>query len=144
MKKALPYLLGSILLLLLLVLLAGEAGNNFDHRITLNKKDKIPYGTYVAYQSLAHLFPQAEITHNKKAPGYWDEAILNYNTAGQVMIIICKDFNPSADELAELFHFVGRGNDVLISSYDLNNNAQSFFHVNLNYDDAGFPVLKIR
>lgn len=142
MKKALPYLLGSILLLLLLFLLAGEAGNSFDHRITLNKKDKIPYGTYIAYQSLPYLFPQAEITHNKKAPGYWDEAVLNYNTARQVMVIICKDFNPGDDELTELFHFVSRGNDVLISSYDLNNDAQRFFHVNLSYDDAGFPVFE--
>ena len=140
MKKALPYLLGSILLLLLLVLLAGEAGNNFDHRITLNKKDKIPYGTYIAYQSLPYLFPQAEITHNKKAPGYWDEAVLNYNTARQVMVIICKDFNPGDDELTELFHFVSRGNDVLISSYDLSRDAQDFFHVDLSYADAGFPV----
>ncbi len=142
MKKALPYLLGSILLLLLLLLLAGEAGNNFDHRVTLNKKDKIPYGTYIAYQSLPHLFPQAKITHNKKAPGYWDEAVLNYNTPRQVMIIICKDFNPDDDELTELFHFVSRGNDALISSYNLNNNAQRFFHVNLSYDDAGFPVFE--
>ncbi|HRP58561.1 DUF4350 domain-containing protein [Agriterribacter sp.] len=140
MKKAIPYLLGGLLLLLLLALLAGENKKNFDHRITLNKNDKIPYGSYVAYQGLSHIFPYAKITINKKAPGYWDETVLDYSAGKQAIIIICKDFNASSDELTELFHFVGRGNDVLISSYDLSNDAQHFFHLNLSYADAGFPV----
>ncbi len=142
MKKALPYLLGGLLLLLLLALLTGGNRNNFDHRVTLNKKDKIPYGTYVAYQNLPHLFPQAKITINKKEPGYWDETVLNYDTGRQAMIIVCKDFNAGDDELTELFHFAGRGNDVLISAYDLSNNAQRFFHLALSYADAGFPVFE--
>ena len=127
MKKAIPYLLGSLLLLLLLALLAGGNKKNFDHRITLNKNDKIPYGSYVAYRGLSHIFPKAEITINKKAPGYWDETVLDYDTGRQAIIIICKDFNASDEELTELFHFVGRGNDVLISAYDLSNDAQHFF-----------------
>ena len=142
MKKATPYLLGGLLLLLLLALLIGGNKNDFDHRVTLNKKDKIPYGTYVAYQNLPHLFPQAKITINKKAPGYWDEAVLDYDTGRQAIIIICKDFNASNEELTELFHFADRGNDVLISSYDLSNDAQNFFHLDLSYADAGFPVFE--
>ncbi|HRP58365.1 hypothetical protein, partial [Agriterribacter sp.] len=133
MKKATPYLLGGLLLLLLLALLAGGNKSDFDHRVTLNKKDKIPYGTYIAYQNLPHLFPQAKITINKKAPGYWDETVLDYDTGRQAIIIICKDFNASNEELTELFHFAGRGNDVLISAYDLSNDAQSFFHLDLSY-----------
>lgn len=142
MKKAIPYLLGSLLLLLLLALLAGGNKKNFDHRITLNKNDKIPYGSYVAYRGLSHIFPKAEITINKKAPGYWDETVLDYDTGRQAIIIICKDFNASDEELTELFHFVGRGNDVLISAYDLSNDAQHFFHLDLSYADAGFPVFE--
>ncbi|HTN05555.1 hypothetical protein [Agriterribacter sp.] len=142
MKKTIPYLLGGLLFLLLLALLTGGNKNIFDHRVTLNKKDKIPYGTYVAYQNISHLFPQAKITINKKVPGYWDETVLDYDTGRQAMIIICKDFNASNDELTELFHFAGRGNDVLISSYDLSNDAQRFFHLDLSYADAGFPVFE--
>ena len=32
---------------------------------TLSNKDKIPYGTFVAYESLQYLFPNAEISINK-------------------------------------------------------------------------------
>ncbi|MCO5235575.1 MAG: hypothetical protein M9933_04825 [Chitinophagaceae bacterium] len=139
MKKSLPYLAGGFLLLLLL-LIAGRNHNDFDHRITLNKKDKIPYGTFVAYQGLAHLFPKAKITINKKEPGFWDAAVLKHDSDRQVMIIIAKDFNAADHELRELYHFVSKGNEVLISAYNLSKDARHFFHADLGFDDPGFPV----
>src|SRR5690242_17360897 len=36
-------------------------------RVTLWRKDKIPYGTYIAYESLPQLFPNAEISVNRKS-----------------------------------------------------------------------------
>jgi len=140
LKKALPYILGGLLLLLLLALMIGENKERFDHRITLNKKDKNPYGTYVAYNNLGYIFPEAKITLNRNAPGFWDDEVLDYESGSQAVIIVCKDFNASNAELTELFHFVSEGNDVLISSYDFGNDAQDFFHMDVSYADAGFPV----
>ena len=140
MKKRLLYITGGILLLLLIALLAGGNRNSFDRRVTLNKKDKIPYGAYIAFSNLSYLFPHAGITVNKKAPGYWEDDVLRYDTTHQSLLIVTKEFNASNQELQDLFHFVSRGNDVLISSYDLSRDAQDFFHVDLSYADAGFPV----
>ena len=140
MKKALPYIIGGVLVLLLLVLVMAERKKNFDPRITLNKKDKIPYGSYVAYHHLNYIFPDADITINKKQPGYWEDSVLQYDTGHQAIIILTKEFNATDDELRELFHFVSKGNDVLISSYDLSRDAQDFFHLNLSYGDAGFAA----
>lgn len=142
MKRILPYLLPVLLLLLAVALLVTGHKKSFDHRVTLNRKDKIPYGTFVTYQNLHHIFPQAAISINKKAPGYWDEDVLNYDSGKQVLIIICKDFNSSKDELQELFHFAEKGNDVFISSYDWSNTAQRFFYINLHYSDPGLPVFE--
>lgn len=140
MKKGLPYIIGGILLLLLLTLVMAGRKKSFDHRITLNKKDKIPYGSYVAYNQLGYLFPDADIVINKKQPGYWEDSVLQYDTGHQVMIILTKEFNATDYELRELFHFVSKGNDVFISSYDLSRDAQDFFHLNLSYGDAGFAA----
>lgn len=140
MKKAIPYIAVGLLLLLLLLLLVGNNKKSFDHRVTLNKKDKIPYGSYVAYNNLSYLFPGAKITINKKQPGQWDYSVLQYDTGHQALLILSKEFNASNEELTELFNFVSKGNDVLISSYDLSTDAQHFFHVGLSYGDAGFPV----
>lgn len=140
MKKTLPYIIGGLLLLVLIGLLIGGNGNRFDKRVTLNKKDKIPYGTYIAFNNLPYLFPHASITINKKAPGYWEDEVLRYDTSHQSLLIITKEFNASNEELQDLFHFVSRGNNVFISSYDLNLNAQDFFHINLGYADTGFPM----
>lgn len=145
MKKALPYILGLLALLLLatLFLLLGKS-KRLDERITLNKKDKIPYGTYVAYNQLKYIFPKATITVNKKEPGYWNDDVLDYKTGKQALIIIAKKFNASNVELTELFEFVRKGNDVFISSYEFSYDSDSFFHLNSSfgggyYDGWGGP-----
>ncbi|MBX2921273.1 MAG: DUF4350 domain-containing protein [Chitinophagaceae bacterium] len=140
MKKALPYIAGMILLLLLLALIWGGKKDQFDHRVTLNRKDKIPYGTYVAYNNLKYIFPEASLNVNKKEPGYWEDEIVKYDTGNQTMFIVTKEFNATRQELTELFHFVSRGNDVLIAAYDFSLDARLFFHMNLSYADAGYQI----
>lgn len=153
MKKALPYIIGAVLLVVVLILLLGSGGKSFDQRITLNKKDKIPYGAYVAYNSLPHLFPGAKISINKKAPGFWEDSVLRYDSADQALLIITKYFNPSDEELRELFHFVSRGNDVFISAHEYNITTQDFFHFSTRTDYSeyisfgntnGFDTLNVR
>lgn len=139
MKKAIPYIIGFLVLLLFFGFLSGTKKNKFDHRVTLDRKDKIPYGTFVAFESLPQLFPHAKLLINKKAPGFWENHPSDQDRGRQIMVIICREFNASNAELTELFHYVSNGNDVFISAYDLSNAAFKFFHVDITYSDPGFP-----
>ncbi len=140
MKRALPYIAGVLLLLLLAALLLGDKKEKFDHRITLNKKDKIPYGTFVAYNNLPYIFKKATCTTNKKEPGYWDYDVLDTDSSGQVLMIVTRNFNAFSSELRELHSFVSRGNDVFISAHSFSYEAASFFHLQAYSTDIGLPV----
>lgn len=140
MKRVLPYIVGFLLLLLLIAVLFGGKKDKFDHRITLNKKDKIPYGTFVAYNGLSHLFKNASIAVNKKEPGYWDYDILDSDSAGQVLMIVTRNFNAFSSELRELHEFVSKGNDVLIAAHNFSYEAAEFFHMHASSSDLGLPV----
>jgi hypothetical protein len=124
LKKYLPYLFA--------VLLAGGiialflTGNNkknrrIDERVTLRRQDKIPYGTYVAYKGLAHLFPRARVLVNRDEPGYWDS--LSSDESNQALIIITGKFNADEIEMKNLINFIEKGNDVFISARNLSYSA---------------------
>ena len=124
MKKSFPYILiGLLVTAILLLFFTSENKTNrqFDGRMTFRAKDKIPYGTYVAFESLDDLFPGAIILASKQEPGYWD-SLSNYD-AGQALIIVSPIFNPDEYEMKKLLHFMEEGNDVFVStmsvSYEL-------------------------
>lgn len=119
MKKFLPYLIGVLLLggIVALFLTDGKKRKKqrrFDERITLRRQDKIPYGTYVAFQSLGDLFPSATVHINREEPGYWDS--LSQYDPNQALIIITGKFNADRTEMEKLIAFVEKGNDVFISA----------------------------
>lgn len=123
MKKHTPYILAFLLIGAIIALYL--TGNNkqekqLDERITLRQQDKIPYGTYVAYNGLKYLFPGATVYTNRKEPGYWDS--LSSVESGQALIIITGKFNADESEMKKLISFVEKGNDVFVSartiSYD--------------------------
>ena len=128
MKKFLPYIIAGLVLLLLLWLVFStqQTRHVLDERISFNKRDKIPYGMYVAYHSLFHIFPNASVIVNKKKPTLWDS--LNISTNKQALIIISPRFMPDETELHRLWDFVKTGNTVFISSHTLSYDAQNFFN----------------
>ncbi|HVE61935.1 MAG TPA: hypothetical protein VNA26_08950, partial [Chitinophagaceae bacterium] len=75
MKKYLPYILATVLVVALGILLVSSAKTRprkMDERITLRKQDKIPYGFYAARNLLPSLFPQASVYADNRPPGFWD------------------------------------------------------------------------
>ena len=98
-----------------------------NERITLKRTDLIPYGTYVAYQNLKHLFPDAKINVAKKSPADYSSNIyqISYNLLddpdliekSSLYIIITPMFSPSQREYEALMRFVGEGNHVFISAF---------------------------
>lgn len=115
MKKYLPYTAGAlalIILVLLVILAPIRLSKTFDERVTLRQKDKIPYGTYAAYQLLPQLFPQAEILANNQAPNSWaGDSIL---PSGQAIFLVARYFDPTNEELRFINRFVNKGNHVFI------------------------------
>jgi len=125
LKNSAPYIIAGILVLGIIALIAtGSNKKNskqLDERITLRKKDKIPYGTYVAFENLQQLFPKASISTSRSEPGYWD-SLSNYD-AGQAFIAVTDRFNPYENEMKRLISFAEKGNDVFVSARYLSSTA---------------------
>jgi hypothetical protein len=96
----------------------------FDDRITLRRQDKIPYGTWVAYRSLPHLFQQSRIYINREEPGYWDS--IDIEKPNQAFIAITDVFKADNYEMRKLVGFAENGNDVFISARDLSYDVVKF------------------
>lgn len=123
MKKAIPYiLLGLVALAVITMVVTGSnRKRRLNERVTLRKKDKIPYGTWVAFQSLPVFFPSASVYTSRLEPGYWDSVSLNNKR--QAFIAITPSFMADEFEMGKLIEFARNGNDVFISaaqiSYDV-------------------------
>lgn len=125
MKKLFPYIiLFLIASAVILLLFSGDEENKqqFDNRITFRKRDKIPYGTWAAFENLKHIFPRATVSINKKEPGYWDS--LTTSDSSQALIIISDRFYADEFEMDRLLKFVSNGNDVFVSALDMTDEAK--------------------
>lgn len=135
MKKALPYFLVILLVLMLLFLMVGNVSKkNIDKRFTLNRNSTQLYGTKVFTNLLQYHFKNAEWVINKQPPSQYiylspDSYQLTDST---LLIIISKQFNPNNDELRLLKNFIANGNQVLIASPTFNDNAKIGFDIDVS------------
>ena len=115
---------------LILLFVTGNNKNNrrLDERITLRKRDKIPYGAAVAYNNLPYLFPNANIFTSNQEPGYWD-SLSNYESK-QAFISISGRLNADESEMKRLITFAENGNDVFISTRYFSAAADAIFGCN--------------
>lgn len=97
--------------ILVTLMSCNEQNNTPSQRVTLWRKDKLPYGTYVAYESLPYLFPNAEISVNRK-----DIASLSQKEGKKALIFIGHYADADPSEVNALLNFVGEGNHVFISA----------------------------
>jgi hypothetical protein len=109
----------------ILSLCACNKLHRFNDTITLNRNDKIPYGTYAAYHLLQKEFPKARIETNRYAPTQWKN--LTSDSTKQVLLIVTKTFDPSEEDLDFLTGFVQKGNYVFISALQITHDAAKFF-----------------
>lgn len=132
MKKMIPYWLLGIVIVAVFVLVFKDGCNSgangrktLNERVTLRKRDKIPYGTYVAYSQLDKIFPGAKISVNKEEPGLWNE--LDDRKARQALIIVAPYFMADEYEVKQLIRFVEAGNDLFISAFEFSHYAEDIF-----------------
>jgi hypothetical protein len=121
-------------MLTLTFMAANKTVHRFDDHLTFNKKDKIPYGTYVAFQSLDYLFPAVNRSVNIQSPGDWDSAYVVKKR--QALLIISPQFLASKDEMNSLISFAQHGNDVFISTRVLSYQAQDMLHCRTSNTEA--------
>ena len=141
MSKNLAYIvLGVVVLLLAFVLLGSlkSKEKTLDERITLRMKDKIPYGTYVAYTLLSELFPDAIVSHDKNSPGNWDG--ISPDDFNRALFLVAKDFDAEEFELNRLYSFAKNGNHVFIIAHNMSYEASKFFSSSDNEVMYGFET----
>lgn len=139
MKKALPYILGGVLVIALGSLLISSVNNRprkMNERVTLKETDKIPYGFYAARQLIPSLFPNAEVYIDKRSPGYWDS--LSAYKPNQAVFITGIRLNADDDELKELVDFARKGNYVFIITQDLSYSATQYLNSGELVNDDGY------
>ncbi|MET0392507.1 MAG: DUF4350 domain-containing protein [Chitinophagaceae bacterium] len=155
MKRYLPYILIVVIVAAVVMLFTKAQDDNPDRRklnkrISLRKRDKIPYGTFVAYQQLQHLFPQASLGVNRSEPGYLDS--LTAFEKQQALIIIAPRFAADEYEMKSLLEFIRNGNDVFISATDISDDAAEMLNCEIRMpggmfayfsDDAIFDTLTV-
>ncbi len=112
-----------------LLIYSGALGKNkLDERITLRRKDKIPYGTWVAFHSIPKLFPAASVYTSRKAPGNWDS--VHIADQRQVFISVNHQFQADESEMKELLRFVSNGNYAFISTFSIPWDVEDMLNVN--------------
>jgi hypothetical protein len=109
--KARSWIIPALILMLPLASCHFTRSKTLNRRITLWRKDKIPYGDQIAYDGLSYLFPNATISVNKKAPSY-----LQSGDGKKAYIIIVPEMDPTPADINAILNFVGEGNHVFISA----------------------------
>lgn len=90
----------------------GGRRGRINKRVTFWRKDKIPYGTYIAYENLPYLFPNAEISVSSASLS----SLVEKGGSKRALIFIGHRADPDATEMNALLNFVGQGNHVFISA----------------------------
>ncbi|HXS36799.1 MAG TPA: DUF4350 domain-containing protein, partial [Flavipsychrobacter sp.] len=89
---------------------------NTKWNVTLNKEDKKPYGTYLAYQSLKYYFPNAKVDAVSRWFRYTDiDNSMKYNYDGaSLLVMVGLDFYISNKEWWQILQFANEGNEVVL------------------------------
>jgi len=108
---------------ILLMLACVSCRKYVNKRVTFWRNDKIPYGTYYAFENLSHLFKNAYIETSGESPANFydgDETTSAY-------IIIGVSMQPSEKELRSILNHAIEGNHVFISALQLGENLLDTF-----------------
>jgi len=103
--------------------------------ISLWRADKIPYGSFYAFENLPSLFPNASIHTNAVSPKtfYYDAAAANDSESNlKAYIILSPSVIPDSDEVSAMINFAGSGHQVFISALHIGTELLKALHVRLS------------
>ncbi|XZF15459.1 DUF4350 domain-containing protein [Chitinophagaceae bacterium MMS25-I14] len=92
-----------------------------DWTVTLQKKDKRPYGGYLAFESVHHYFPQArtEAVNRDFRFSNIDKGMAYHYDSASLLVLTGLDFLLSEHEMTYLLSFAAKGNEIFIISSNL-------------------------
>jgi hypothetical protein len=129
-KKDLKYYIIIIIILGFTVLYEALKPKPINWSFTLESEDKIPYGTFVLFNTLSELFPENKITVNKKTTYehrlYHQEEPNNY-------IYITESFDVDTLEIEALLQTAQNGNHIFIASHYFSAEFQDTLKFQTNY-----------
>jgi hypothetical protein len=114
--------------LLLLAFMAGgcNKAKKLNERVTLWRKDKIPYGAFYAHENLKRIFPEAEIVDSRRSPDQSQKLTIGstgeYSGRRTSYVVISTKVLANEEELSAMFRMVTRGDQVFISSSNISDN----------------------
>ena len=123
----------------------GANSRKLNERVSLWRNDKIPYGTFYAYENLPSIFPNAVIETTKKWPdkfrglgfGQVPEPYSEMQT-GSAHIIISPQVQPDEKELAAMFDFISEGNHIFISAFTIDKTLLDSLHLKTSLGSGAF------
>lgn len=101
-----------------------QDSKKLNQRLTLWRKDKIPYGTYYARENIHRIFPDAAVYNNKLSPDPNTKGSLNnlieYGDHTRTCYLIIADkVIPDQQEIEGLFNLVQKGAHIFISGFSI-------------------------
>jgi uncharacterized protein DUF4350 len=124
-------------------------GKHLNEKLTFWKNDKIPYGTYYAYENLQQMFPGAAITINKTSPdkykiaGLEGLADIENDTVAKgksAYIIISPVVAPDRRELQAMMNYISEGNHIFISAISFSQNLLDSLRLKTKLE-SGFDAM---
>ncbi|MBC8054828.1 MAG: DUF4350 domain-containing protein [Sphingobacteriaceae bacterium] len=109
---------------------------------TFDKKDKIPFGTYILYNQLKDIFPNSRIRPLRSAPYVTLE---DQKAAPGNYLLIAPYVKLDEYDFKELFKYMKTGNNVFIASFNLSSYLEDSLKLKINSErkfdlDAAIPV----
>src|SRR5688572_9934056 len=140
---------GWLLFVAVIMLFGCRKEKRLNEKLTFWKNDKIPYGTYYAYENLARIFPGVDISINKNSPDKYNIASLDNLTNSKpdsskrgesAMIIIAPVVAPDRRELQAMMNYISEGNHIFISAMQFSDNLMDSLKLKTQFE-SGFESL---
>jgi hypothetical protein len=132
MRKRSRTFIAFVLLLALASCRPGD-GRQIDRRISLKRRDILPYGAKIAYDGLSHLFPNSTIASNDKPL-----SSLSSVEGKKAYLILVPVLDPSPSDINSLLDFVGEGNHVFVSARRYGDSLLHTLGVKASYAYMGY------
>lgn len=114
--------------LLCVAIFFSSCASKINWKVSLDKNDKNPYGSWLAYRALPLLFPTAEVTDLSKGYRYGsiNGPMMNAGKQPNALILLGLDFYTSAREWDKLLAFTRQGNELFIAARRLDPKIQKY------------------
>ncbi|MGV3767909.1 MAG: hypothetical protein ACO1NW_17365 [Chitinophagaceae bacterium] len=137
-----------ILSLLMATAFLHSCGKNqaMNKRITLWRNDRIRYGTYVAHEWMKQLFPDAQVSNVKTAPGVYGDFTeepegwtnMGADPFKKLRVIISPKVLPDSREWGRMLSQLGEGAEIFISTTRITREMADSMAIELRYSDINF------